>query len=363
MSFLPSRKDPHDYHATYQYRQDQSNHRPRDNQRYYSNNHRNAYQQSSFPAYSHFLQRSSDPYRTDPHPDYTQAGKPPPRARKRANRPDSSPSDPSDLASRIDFVICQEMKNAFFLNWTSELPTHWLDQDTESLACVSEIADQSMLAKTWASKDRLDLLFDLGFGATFYAARNRCFPTDTKGSNKFSNRAGDKLQTVLQFLRIEPPKDEKVFFIDLCGGPGAFSQYFLRRGPSNEGYGMTLLSETAVKNSLSWYPALLKHRRFQIVVGETKDGNIYKPENMVDLVRVSQPDVHRISYVVADGGFGIRAKTLETGVIVHQENLQELFSIRIILSELLGALLTLGSKGNFVCKVCCCCCFLKKKLA
>jgi hypothetical protein len=52
--------------------------------------------------------------------------------------------------------------------------------------------------------------------------------------------------------------------------------------------------------------------------------------------------------VVADGGFKIE-KDEKTGE--HLENLQELYSARIILSEFLIAIRTLAKGGSFVCKL------------
>ena len=55
-----------------------------------------------------------------------------------------------------------------------------------------------------------------------------------------------------------------------------------------------------------------------------------------------------VAIVVADGGFKIE-KDEKTGE--HLENLQELYSARIILSEFLIGIRTLAKGGSFVCKL------------
>lgn len=66
------------------------------------------------------------------------------------------------------------------------------------------------------------------------------------------------------------------------------------------------------------------------------------------LIRCAVQKVGEAFLVVADGGFKI-GKDEETGE--HLENLQELYSGRIILSEILLGVRTLKLGGSFVCKL------------
>jgi len=74
----------------------------------------------------------------------------------------------------------------------------------------------------WKEKERIDSFFDEEQEACYYRARNSVFPQDQKGSEKFRNRAGDKLWEVHQDVGLFAP--EGGVFFDVCGGPGAWSE-------------------------------------------------------------------------------------------------------------------------------------------
>jgi 23S rRNA U2552 (ribose-2'-O)-methylase RlmE/FtsJ len=228
----------------------------------------------------------------------------------------------------------------------------WIPQDREEDMVLPRLATLDQLALTWATKDRMDTLFDHNMGADFYTARNAVCPSDAKGSQKYYNRAAEKLEAVLEAAGIVPAP-APCCFVDVCGGPGSFSQYFLNTHRETRGWGMTLDSVTVKRNNLAWYPKLLRLApRFQAVTGEPTNGmtgDIYQPQNLDLLVEATTGS--RISYVVADGGFGI-STVQKDGETIHQENLQELFSLHIIASEVLAALRLLADGGHFVCKVC-----------
>lgn len=226
-----------------------------------------------------------------------------------------------------------------------------MPQDQASMLLESNLVDSEILKTTWATKDRLDIVFDNSLGNIFYSARNTLFSSDQSGSqsNELGNRAADKLITVLNATSLMPQTYQAVGFVDLAAGPGSFTQFFLTRSENNRGYGMTLKSEGTERSGLDWYPALLSNPRFTAYYGVTGDGNIYNTDNIEGLKRLIS--TNRIDYVTADGGFGIKKKILPNGQIIHQENLQELFSLRLIVSEFLGAIKTLSNEGHFVCKL------------
>lgn len=135
-------------------------------------------------------------------------------------------------------------------------------------------------------------------------------------------------------------------FFDVCGGPGAFSQLLLQKAPSPvSGYGMTLIEDDS---SIAWYKYLHNEKRWKALAGVDGTGNIYSKANVLHAageIHKNHPD--GVDVVVADGGFHISSDAAG----VHMENYQELFSARLILSELVVALNTLKNGGNFVCKL------------
>lgn len=136
------------------------------------------------------------------------------------------------------------------------------------------------------------------------------------------------------------------------------------------GYGMTLRMPNTPKSD-AWYPMLENDPNFTIsfgvdgtgtastlfsyvlqaldhsamyltVVGQP--GSVYDLKNLDGLCEEIKQngDTQRVNLVVADGGFEIKKN--EKGE--HMENYQELFSSRIILSEILVMLKTLQPGGT-----------------
>jgi cap1 methyltransferase len=178
--------------------------------------------------------------------------------------------------------------------------------------------------------------------------RESVFPQDKKGSSRFWNRAGDKLMQVIDATNLFSGLTHTTF-IDICGGPGAFTQVLLENGPKpSHGYGMTL-DIPNTPNSDIWYKKLLDCPYFTILKGEDGTGNVYNPANLDYIVKKIEDagDKGKINFFVGDGGFEIR----KTADGTHMENLQELFSGRIILSEFLLMMRTLSEGGRFVCKM------------
>lgn len=200
--------------------------------------------------------------------------------------------------------------------------------------------------KLWEQKNRMDKLFDDGRGDLYYKERDYQFPQDRRGSSKFANRAGDKLWQVhcaVEGTLFDPLIPESSFF-DICGGPGAFSQLLLDKfSELRNGFGMTLRVPMTNTNEY-WYRGLENHERFHIVWGKDDQGDVYVPENLdqATLDCSASP----VSVVVSDGGFKIQKMDDK-----HMENLQELFSGRIILSEFTLMMKILCETGHFVVKL------------
>lgn len=212
----------------------------------------------------------------------------------------------------------------------------------ELLMMESIFCDPQMVKDLWTQKSRLDPLFDSGKGQVYYRVRDNIFPQDRKGSTRFSNRAGDKLWQVLNETNLLGNVPDGSVFLDICGGPGAFSNLLLDRFNFSLGYGMTL--NVPMVGKYVWYPDLLLNRGFTALFGPDDSGNVYSPLNLKDVTKeLSGQNVH---YVVSDGGFKI---SVDEGN--HMENLQEIMSARIILSEVLLMMMTIAEGGSFIVKL------------
>lgn len=220
-----------------------------------------------------------------------------------------------------------------------------LVNDEERMKSAGWVSPQTVEA-LWMQKNRMDDLFDEGYGDIYYKVRDQQFPQDRRGSTKFANRAGDKLWQVhvaVPDTLFDPLPAGTVFF-DICGGPGAFSQLLLDKfSELRKGYGMTLRVPMTSSNEY-WYKTLEKHPRFSILWGADNQGDMYVPENITDALANTKDD--HVSVVVSDGGFKIQKLDDK-----HMENLQELFSGRIILAEFCLTLSMVAERGHFVVKL------------
>jgi len=137
--------------------------------------------------------------------------------------------------------------------------------------------------------------------------------------------------------------------VDLYGAPGAFSQMLLAEAPQPaRGFGMAPVFEGTSKGAV-WYPELMQSWNFDPVWGQDGTGSLLSRDNVKHLVEVVSASCKsgKADLVVADGGFKIH-KDAEGH---HLENIQELLSHQIAVSELLAVLSTLREGGNFVMKL------------
>ena len=79
---------------------------------------------------------------------------------------------------------------------------------------------------------------------------------------------------------MKPDKDVDAdsTFIDLCGGPGAWSELVLRETPMT-GVGFTLNAPMTAQGE-TWYARLAEGGRWKALWGADKTGNIYPPSNV-----------------------------------------------------------------------------------
>jgi cap1 methyltransferase len=195
-------------------------------------------------------------------------------------------------------------------------------------------------------------------GGDYIKARDRVFPLAHSGVSdrraKFMNRAGHKLLQVMEHAamwdavltdgpRGSPRRRRSYTFVDICGGPGAFSQALFQATPPKikaTGLGLTLMDKH-VGAERGWYPPLLAQRNFSVTFGIDGTGDIYNPTNVecfCSLVAASGG----AQLAVADGGFEVPPS---------QQNIQEALSARIVYSQWYVATRSLTKGGSFVLKL------------
>lgn len=189
----------------------------------------------------------------------------------------------------------------------------------------------------------MDPIFDAKKGHLYYKIRDSLFPQDQRGSKYFKNRAGDKLWEILDAVDLLDQDVSDSVFLDVCGGPGAFSLLLLDEFNFKQGYGITL--NVPITNNEAWYDRLHKSKRYKILWGADGTGNVYVPKNLEKVKE--EIENNDVRYVVSDGGFKIGFDDKGN----HLENIQELLSGRIILSEATMMIMSLAEGGHFVVKL------------
>merc|ERR1719161_1152395 len=218
----------------------------------------------------------------------------------------------------------------------------------------STYCQRNLIEAQMAAKERLDALWDrppppMARSLMTRVARAQLFPSSGKGDNdKHENRAGDKLADLADISDLLDGVPAGSAFLDLCGGPGAWSQ-FLLDGPQKDlglrGFGFTLRSESGdaedwkAEQKDDWYDDLLARRDWRALWGADGTGNLLKPGNLEQMAGKLAKE--RVFLVAADGGFSDDS---------IPPNLLELYFYRLFLAELLTAVSCLQPGGRFVCK-------------
>lgn len=217
--------------------------------------------------------------------------------------------------------------------------------------------DDFSAAELRREKARLDLIFDAGDQQRYYEVRDRLFPGDRSGSRRWRNRAGDKLYSVLVQSSLVGDLRHTESFVDIAGGPGAFSEVLLTM--MSRGYGITIADGPGWYGSLfdsdftAIYSPVMVVRNRRLVdrihrEGSHRLGNLYEKDN-VEILRlvVTTP----VKIVVADGGFKIDRDDDPVLGRLHVEHLQEIYSHRLILSEIFAGVSLLVTGGHLICKL------------
>ncbi|XP_059155601.1 cap-specific mRNA (nucleoside-2'-O-)-methyltransferase 1-like [Physella acuta] len=187
-------------------------------------------------------------------------------------------------------------------------------------------------------------------------ARTRSNPYETIRGAFFLNRAAMKMANMdatLGFMFTDPKSakgeplvepNELLYFVDICAGPGGFSEYVLwRRKGESKGFGMTLkgANDFKLEDFFAGPPEMFEPHYG--VGGKDGDGDIFRPDNQAEFAKfvLANTDGKGVHFVMADGGFSVEG----------QENIQEILSKQLYLCQFLVALMVLRPGGHFVCKL------------
>ena len=178
-------------------------------------------------------------------------------------------------------------------------------------------------------KNKLEIYTKSGLGCIYRSARLFAFPEYGELGQQ-RNRAGTKIKEIFSEF---PELSRASTFLDLCGGPGAWSLFMLEI-ENIRGYGFTINTPDLCRR---WYKDLEEDHSNYTVLNVTDTNDICAPEVRAELSKLS------VDLVLADG-----APPEDT---YPDENLQELYALHILYSEVVTAMNVLQDKGNFVIKV------------
>lgn len=222
--------------------------------------------------------------------------------------------------------------------------------DAEKLLSSSH-CDRASIHALWHAKGRVDDLWKrppppMARSVISRVARAQLFPHSGVGGEDHENRAGDKLAQLSAVVGLLGGVPRGSAFLDLCGGPGAWSQHLLGRNDLKlKGFGFTLLADSGAGGDWhadakdEWYGDLYDHPDWTALWGRDETGDLLKSGNLEHTVRALAKE--NVFLVVADGGFSDNA---------IPPNQLELYFYRLFLAELLMAISCLKPGGKFVCK-------------
>lgn len=229
--------------------------------------------------------------------------------------------------------------------------------------------------KLWPAAEKCALAWDSTPGEEFVSARSSTNPMEPLGecrrgglNQMFINRSAIKLaniDAVLDF-RLTNPCDTNsggenhFLFADLCGAPGGFSEYIMKRIQSNRagcacrGYGMSLVGINEHGKGATWRLDDFCESddtvsiNYRVCYGSDGTGDLYNWENVKCFQEEIQRDLQenfisqqKMNLVVADGGFDAQ----------RDSECQEELAQKLVLCELAAALELIGDGGTLVLKL------------
>jgi cap1 methyltransferase len=257
---------------------------------------------------------------------------------------------------------------------------------TTSLASLVKSLSQQLIQtkrRLWPAAEQSAQAWKSTPQKEFWNARVVTNPMETLGEKRhrglnqmFINRSAIKLANVDAILdfrltnptigydRHQAPQPRVPFlFADLCGAPGGFSEYIMKRCQSNchlysscRGYGMSLHGRNEHGEGVVWKLRDLVRRdistsfemSYRLCNGEDGTGDIYNWANVLSMQREIVEDLdmegierRRMDLVVADGGFDAQ----------RDYECQEELTQKMVLCELAASLELLEVGGTLVIKL------------
>lgn len=166
-------------------------------------------------------------------------------------------------------------------------------------------------------------------------ARQKANPYEAIGSSRFMNRAAVKMASIDAIYNLS---SHTKTFVDVCSGPGGFSEYlFWKLAEKNaKGWGITLKGQQDFAIDI-----LQNAGSFTAHYGKDQTGDLYSIENVNSFCDLVLSESGHVDLVLGDGGFSVLGDEL------HQEEHSKL----ILVVQILVMLKVLKRGGNFVIKV------------
>lgn len=273
----------------------------------------------------------------------------------------------------------------------------WLSQSTVTETTTSSIQDEieSLTRQLIQVKRRLlpaaeqcaecgDFkcgIYEMNARSEFNSARSNCNPFEVLGERRngglgalFLNRAGVKLANIDALINFELTsfqhdhhrQPEPFIFVDLCGAPGGFSEYVIRRCQMEGveavlGYGMSLIGKNEYGDGTPWKLNNSTHfenqslQNYRICDGVDGTGDVFLWENVEALMKLmienyaqrcsanggEYCEEAKAHLVLADGGFDAQRDSDD----------QEAIAQKLIVCEVGAALAVLRTGGTMVIKM------------
>ncbi|KAI8916321.1 FtsJ-like methyltransferase-domain-containing protein [Gorgonomyces haynaldii] len=167
----------------------------------------------------------------------------------------------------------------------------------------------------------------------YETAKRLMNPFELLGNSIFQNRGATKMANLEHLCQLLPQRNFQ--FVDICGGPGGFSEYVLWRMGIQfkvRGFGITLTGPQDYR---------LKSSRFTINYGQDGSGDITNLSNNQHFVDSTKKLFPSVDLALADGAFSV----------LGDEKYQEHHQKHLLLAESLIVLQVLNKGGNAVIKL------------
>lgn len=250
------------------------------------------------------------------------------------------------------------------------IPSAPLQEDTSPISSLSRQLLQ-VKRRLWPAAERCAGAHNSSPQKEFTEARRVCNPMEPLGEGRhrglnqmFINRSAIKLaniDVILGFTLTTVPGDH-FFFVDLCGAPGGFSEYLMKRCQSTRsgsagscrGYGMSLVGDNEHGKGTQWKLEEFcdQHGPFQTQFrrsgGADGTGDLYHWNNVLELsngihydMKYAGLDQQKVHLVTADGGFDAQ----------RDSECQEEISQKLVLCQVAAGLYLLRHGGRLIVKM------------